>query len=328
MALRTRVTERLGIEAPIVLAPMGFWSERSLAAAVSNGGGLGTFGAAGRTMGLTEQHVRDTITELRDRTDRPFGAGFITQLIAENPANLDIVLEAGVPVVLFSFADPTPYLALARQAGATTVCQVQSLAAARVAVDAGADVLAVQGNEAGGHTGQQHLLPFLVRVLDAFPEVPVLAAGGISDGRGLAAVLAAGADGAWMGTAFLAAEEAAAVQPEHRRAILESDGTDTIFSRAYDLVVERGFGGVSWPEGVGFRTRSFRLAEEWDGREDELVRRVAEVAPAFRQGVRSGDPDYVPLIYGPGAGTITGVRPARRIIEEVTADAARRLGRT
>ena len=327
MALRTRVTERLRIEAPIVLAPMANWSERSLAAAVSNAGGLGTFGAAGRVMGLTEQYVRDTIAELRERTDRPFGAGFITQLIAENPANLDIVLEEGVPVVLFSFADPTPYLALAQQTATTTICQVQSFAAAQVAVDAGADVLAVQGNEAGGHTGEQHLLPFLVRVLDAFPDVPVVAAGGISGGRGLAAVLAAGADGAWMGTAFLAAEEAAAVEPVLRDAILASDGTDTIFSRVYDLVVTAGFGAAPFPEGVGFRTKRFRLAEEWAGREDDLLAHIDEVAPAFRAGVRAGDPDYTPLIYGPGAGAITAVRPAREIIEEITGEAARRLTR-
>jgi nitronate monooxygenase len=327
VVLRTRVTEQLGIEHPVVLAPMGFWSERSLAAAVSNAGGLGTFGAAGRTMGLTEQYVRETIAELRDRTDKPFGAGFITQLIAENPANLDIVLEEGVPVVLFSFADPTPYLALARQTPVTTVCQVQSFAAARVAVDAGADVLAVQGNEAGGHTGEQHLLPFLVRVLDAFPDVPVLAAGGITNGRGLAAVLAAGADGAWMGTAFLAAEEAAAVEPVLREAILASDGTDTIFSRTYDLVVSAGFGVAPFPDDVAFRTRRFRLAEEWDGREDQLLEHIDEVAPAFRAGVRSGDLDYSPLPYGTGAGAISGVRPAREIIEDITADAAQRLAR-
>jgi nitronate monooxygenase len=115
--MHTPLTDLLAIEQPLVLAPMGTWANVSLAAAVSNGGGLGTFGAVGRLMGLTPQVVRDNLAALSDLTDRPIGAGFITQLIPESPENLDIVLEAGVPVVLFSFADPTPYVGLARDAG-------------------------------------------------------------------------------------------------------------------------------------------------------------------------------------------------------------------
>lgn len=325
MALQTRLTERLGIEHPIVLAPMGGWSERSLAAAVSNAGGLGTFGAAGRIMGLTEQHVRDTIAALRDLTDKPFGAGFITQLIAEHPANLDIVLEAGVPVVLFSFADPTPYLALARQAAAVSICQVQTFADAQRAVDGGADLLAVQGNEAGGHTGRQNLLPLLGRVLDAFPEVPVLAAGGISSGRALAAVLAAGADGGWVGTALLAATEAAAVSPALLDAVLASDGTDTVYSEVYDIVLAAGFKGPQWPPGVAFRTRSFALVEQWHGREDELRERLDELLPELRPPMKAQDPDYTPLIYGEGAAAVTARRPAAEVIAGLVHDASARL---
>ena len=327
MALRTRVTERLGIEAPIVLAPMGNWSERSLAAAVSNGGGLGTFGAAGRVMGLTEQYVRDTIAELRERTDRPFGAGFITQLIAENPANLDIVLEEGVPVVLFSFADPTPYLALAQQTSATTICQVQSFAAAQVAVDAGADLLAVQGNEAGGHTGEQHLLPFLVRVLDAFPDVPVVAAGGISGGRGLAAVLAAGADGAWMGTAVPGRRggrrgRAGAARRDPRLRWHGHDLQPCLRPRGHRRL-RRG----ALPRRCRLPHQALPTGRGVGGPGGRAPRGHRRGRAAFRAGVRAGDPDYTPLIYGPGAGAITGVRPAREIIEEITGDAARRLAR-
>src|SRR4051794_21912812 len=285
MALRTRLTERLGIEHPMVLAPMGLWSEVSLAAAVSNGGGLGTFGAAGRIMRLNEQYVRDTIAALRERTDKPFGAGFITALIAENPANLDIVLEAEVPVVLFSFHDPTAYVSLAKEAGATTICQVQSFAAAQVAVDAGTDVLAVQGNEAGGHTSGLNLLPFLARVLDAFPDVLVLASGAVTNGRALAAVLAAGADGAWMGTAFLAATEAAAVQPAHVEAILRSDGSDTIYSEVFDILLDAAYPGNNFPEGVALRSRSLPFIERWHGHETELRKRLEEVVPDFKAGL-------------------------------------------
>ena len=306
---------------------MGSWSEVSLAAAVSNAGGLGTFGAAGRFMGLTEQYVRDTISSLRDRTDKPFGAGFITQLIAENPANFDIVLEAEVAVVLFSFADPTPYLALANQTSTTTICQVQSFEGAKLAVDAGTDILAVQGNEAGGHTGRQNLLPFLVRVLDAFPDVPVIAAGGITNGRSLAAVLAAGADGAWMGTSFLAATEAAAVQPAHLDALLASDGTDTVYSEVFDILLAAGFKGPAWPDGIAFRTRNMALVDRWQGRERQLRAQLDDVLPTFRSGLRSGDPDCTPLIYGQGAATVHRQQPAADIIREVTLDAEHRLSR-
>ncbi len=328
MALKTRLCERLGIEYPIVLAPMGSWSEASLAAAVSNAGGLGTFGAAGRIMGLTEQYVRDTIAALRDSTDKPFGAGFITQLIAENPANFDIVLEAEVPVVLLSFADPTPYVALAKQTSTTTICQVQSFEGAKMAVEAGTDILAVQGNEAGGHTGRQNLLPFLCRVLDSFPHIPVIAAGGITNGRSLAAVLAAGADGAWMGTAFLAATEAAAVQPGHLDALVASDGSDTVYSEVYDILLTAGFKGPTWPDGVAFRTRHLALVDRWHGQERELRAQLEDVVPTFRSALRSGDPDYTPLIYGEGAASVSRQQSAADIISEITSDAQRRLSRS
>ena len=325
MVLCTRLTERLGIEHPMVLAPMGLWSEVSLAAAVSNGGGLGTFGAAGRLMGLSEQYVRDTIAALRDRTDKPFGAGFITALIAENPANLDIVLEAGVPVVLFSFHDPSPYVPLAKEAGATTICQVQSFAAAQVAVDAGADVIAVQGNEAGGHTSGLNLVPFLTRVLDAFPDVLVIASGGVTNGRALAAVLAAGADGAWMGTAFLAATEAAAVHSAHVEAILGSDGTDTIYSEVFDILLEASYRGNNFPAGVALRSRPLPFIAQWHGREAELRERLEEVVPAFKAGFRTGAPDFSPLMYGQGARSVERQQPAERIIADISDAAERRL---
>src|SRR5690606_3060619 len=120
-----------------------------------------------------------------------------------------------------------PWVAKAREAGATVMCQVQSLSDAQIAVDAGADVLVAQGTEAGGHTGTRGVLPLLCAVLDRHPSIPTLAAGGIADGRSLAAVLAAGADGAWVGTAFLATEEAVEVHDVHKELIVASDGDDT-----------------------------------------------------------------------------------------------------
>lgn len=305
---------------------MGRWSERELAIAVSNGGGLGTFGAAGKVMGLTEGYVRDTIEAIKDRTDAPFGAGFITQLIAENPGNLDVVLEAGVPVVLFSFADPTPYLRLVRQTDSVAICQVQTFDGAKQAVDGGAHVLCVQGNEAGGHAGSHNLLPLLCQILEAFPQTPTIAAGGITSGRALAAVLAAGADGAWMGSAFLVAEEAAAVEPELRDAVLESDGRDTMYSPVFDIMFT-AMTGLEWPEGVALRSRRYPFAEQWHGREEELRPQIPQILGDYVGGIRVRDPAVTALLYGEGAGALRSVRPAAEIIRTIVMDATDRLRR-
>ena len=190
--LRTRFTELLGLGFPVMSAPMSNHSGGHLAAAVSATGGLGTFGG---TNELGPGWLRQQLALIRSRTDRPFGVGFITQRIGADPTNFEVVLEERVPVVVFSFADPQPWLSRAKDAGAFTICQVQSAELAELAVLAGADALLAQGNEAGGHTGQMNLLPLLVGLVERYPEVPVLAAGGITSGRALAAVLAAGRPG-------------------------------------------------------------------------------------------------------------------------------------
>jgi len=198
--LHTRLTEMLGISHPVMSAPMTMHCGGKLAAAVSQAGGLGSFG------GINPEGpdwVLQQIRHIRSQTDQPFGVGFITQMIADLPDNFQAVLDERVPVIAFSFVDPKPWLAQAKDSSALVMCQVQSLQGAEEAVSAGADVLVAQGNEAGGHTGGMNSLPLLVHLLNRYPQLPVLASGGISDGRGLAAVLAAGAEGAWVGTAFL-----------------------------------------------------------------------------------------------------------------------------
>ena len=147
--------------------------------------------------------------------------------------------------IALSFADPAPWIGRCKAAGARVICQVQTYEDADLAIAAGADVLVAQGNEAGGHTGSMGLLPLLVGVVARYPDVPVLAAGGIADGRTLAAALTAGADGAWLGTAFLATPEAVEVHEIHKRLIVESDGTDTVFTRAYDIVVGITVAGIN-----------------------------------------------------------------------------------
>ena len=190
--LKTRFTDLLNLELPVMSAPMSNHSGGQLAAAVSLAGGLGTFGG---TNDFGPGWLREQIAYVRSRTDRVFGLGFITQLIETNTTNFEIALEERVPVFVFSFADPGPWLPRAKDAGAVTICQVQSLELARQSVDAGADVLLAQGNEAGGHTGGMNLLPLLVALAEQFPDVPVLAAGGITTGRALAECWAQGVRG-------------------------------------------------------------------------------------------------------------------------------------
>ena len=212
--LYTRYTELLGLDYAVMSAPMSGHSGSRLAASVSLAGGLGTFGG---TNELGPEWLRQQISHVRSQTDRPFGVGFISQLIEYDTTNIEIALEERVPVFIFSFADPEPWLSRAKDTGAVTMCQVQSLELARQAVDAGADVLLAQGNEAGGHTGEINLLPLLVDLVERYPGVPVLAAGGITNGRALAGVLAAGAEGASLGTAMLATQEAVEVPDNLRR---------------------------------------------------------------------------------------------------------------
>jgi nitronate monooxygenase len=174
-------------------------------------------------------------------------------------------LAEQVPTLAFSFGDPTPYIARAKAAGAKVICQVQSIESLRIALAAGVDVVVAQGNEAGGHTGQLGTLPFLAQALEIAGKTPVIASGGIGSGRALAAVLAAGAEGAWIGTPLLATHEAIEVADSYKKCIVESDGQDTVFTRMYDIMYDLRF-----PDGIAGRARINRVTREWHGRETEL----------------------------------------------------------
>ena len=202
------------------------------------------------------------------------------------------------------------------------ICQVQNYDDAELAVAAGADVLVAQGTEAGGHTGTMSLLAFLAGVVDRYPDVPVLAAGGLGDGRTLAAALTAGADGAWLGTAFLATPEAVEVHDVHKELIVGSDGTDTVFTQAYDIV-----SALPWPAGIGERVRRNRFTDEWSGRETELRDRREEVAPPAgpNPSDQPPDPQTSAVLYGQSAGLVPAIRPAAEVLRTVSADAERML---
>ena len=217
-----------------------------------------------------------------------------------------------MPVFIFSFADPDPWVTRAKESGAITVCQVQSPELARQAVDAGADVLLAQGNEAGGHTGEINLLPLLVGLVEQYPGVPVLAAGGITTGRALAGVLGAGGEGASLGTAMLATPEAVEVPDTFKERVVLSDGQDTTFTRLYDLLGTR-----PWPEGIAGRVYRNRLVREWDGRDAEILAHREELASDVAAARAAGDTEASAVYMGQGAGHVNAVRPAAEVIREI-----------
>ena len=316
--ITNRFTQMFSLDYPIMSAPMAMHSGGRLAAAVSKAGALGSFGGIHRSG--DPNWVRSEVDRIRSETGRPFGIGFITNFIPMLAPLFDAAIEAKPSVIAFSFGSPGPYAEKAKAAGAKVMCQVQSMTHAREAVAAGADILVAQGNEAGGHTGTMNLLPLLVSVLDAFPNTPVLASGGISSGRSLAAVLAAGADGAWAGTAFLATPECVEVPEEHKQTIVQSSGEDTIFTRAYDILF-----GMPWPEGIGERVQRNKFTDEWHGREKEIAERREELAPMVQAGESDSNSGLRAILYGQSAGAVSAIRPASEVVRTICDDAERLL---
>lgn len=296
-----------------------------LAAAVSEAGGLGTFGGAARSLRISTRYVQREIDAIRARTVRPFGVGFLTHNLPHAPENFELALEAEVPVLLFSFADPTPWVTRAKDAGRRTICQVQTIEDARVAVDAGADVLAVQGNEAGGHTGRHNLLPFLVEVLETLPDTPVIAAGGITNGRALAAVLAAGADGAWMGSAFVAAVESTEIPDPIKQAVLDTGYGDTIYTKVFDIVNQAALDDVAWPDHIAVRSKRNDFTDRWHGAEHQLIEQLPQVIPDYTRAARDSDVNEGPVLIGEGASSIHAIRPVAEIITDICDRAAELL---
>ncbi len=303
--IRTRFTELFGIEHPVMSAPMGMHSGGTLAAAVSAAGGMGSFG--GMHVSAGPEWTREQCALVRSRTDKPYAVGFITPFLPMFEAHLEATIAERPDAIALSFADPAPWAARVKEAGIRLICQVQTLAHADEAMAAGADVLVAQGNEAGGHTGTMGMLPLLAAVATRHPEAPLLAAGGIGNGTTLAAALVAGADGAWLGSAFLATPEAIEVGDAHKQAIVGSDGTDTVFTRAYDIA-----SGFPWPSWIGARMKRNAFTDAWTDREPELRADPIE-------------PEAAPLFYGQSAAFIDSVRPAAEVVQTVSVSAERAL---
>ncbi|HEY6567075.1 MAG TPA: nitronate monooxygenase [Actinomycetota bacterium] len=213
--LRTPLSDLFGLEVPVIQAGMSIFTSPRLAAAVSNSGGLGSLGAWRRPA----DQLRRDLDELRGATARPFAVNHV--VLDLDPAGFEFTLEAAPAVVSFALDDAGALMERVHQAGSLVMQQVTTVRQARVAVDHGADIIVAQGGEAGGYAGNVASLPLIPQVVDAVRPVPVVAAGGIADGRGLAAAIVLGAAGANLGTRFLASVEAP-IEEEWKRAIVES----------------------------------------------------------------------------------------------------------
>lgn len=312
MPLPTRLTELLGIEHPILLAPMGSASGGALAAAVTAAGGFGFIGSG----------YADSATirrELAAAGNARIGVGLVTWSLADRPEALDAALEHGPPAVMLSFGDPTTYAAKVKAAGSLLFCQVQTLDMAKQAADAGADVIVAQGRDAGGHSasvrGTFGLVP---AVVDAVAPLPVVAAGAVADGRGLAAALMLGAEGVLMGTRFAVSAESAWNDALKQGAVAAA-ADDTLQTRVFDVVR-----GVAWPTHFPGRAVRNAFSERWHGREDELA--------AQREPVNAGYDATAPddlsarvLWAGEGVDLVADVPSARDIVARTVAEAERML---
>ncbi len=227
--MRTRLTELLSIEHPVMLAGMGGVAYAPLVAAVSAAGGYGCLGAST----MTSDELVAEIAEVRSRTSAPFGVDLLTAFPDDLERNVEILIEGGASSLVAGLGVPTHLVERCHRAGVLVISLCGKVTHARRARDAGCDVVVAQGTEAGGHTGTVATLPLVPLIVDAVgADIPVVAAGGIFDGRGLAAALALGADGAWIGTRFIATPEARAV-PGFKERIIESREDETVISRAY-----------------------------------------------------------------------------------------------
>jgi nitronate monooxygenase len=316
----TRLTEFFGIEHPILSAPMALISGGRLAAAVTSSGGLGLIGGGygdsdwlQREFGLTD--------------GARVGCGFITWSLARKPELLDETLQRQPATIMLSFGDLQPFAEQIHAAGVPLIAQVQTLDHARQALDAGAEILAAQGGEAGGHgmtvRSTFTLVPDVVDLAaERSPETLVLAAGGVADGRGLAAALVLGADGVLVGTRFWASPEALVSPRAHERAV-GSGGDDTYRTRVYDVVRR-----LDWPPEYNERALSNPFVDGWHGNEAALLSSLPDAVSTFEAAVAAEDFEAAAILVGEAIGRIDAVRPAADIVVDMAAEADRILNRT
>src|SRR5256886_9313767 len=301
--IKTRLNDLLGIRHPIVLGGMSRATAASVAAAVSRAGGLGTLG----TSSMTPDEIRASGGRIRSLTSAPCGLNALLFLVA--PEQIEAIFACRPRVIATAWRRPEYDLrALADRvhaSGALHMHQADTLDEAKRAAEAGADVVVAQGTEGGGHVGVMATLPLARMVIRALPNIPVLVAGGIADGAGIAAALVLGADGVLLGTRFLATNEAP-FPDGYKRAIVESDGHDTLISEIPDIV-----SGQVWP-GAYARVRRNAFIKEWLRGQGGLPPRLREGPPQVQAARAAGAAAPGTLLMGGDAGVNRSHRPPAR----------------
>jgi enoyl-[acyl-carrier protein] reductase II len=310
--MRTRLTDVLQIEHPVMLAGMGGVSYSRLAAAVSEAGGFGCLGAS--TMGT--QVMVEEIAKVRQLTDKPFGVDLLTASPGDMAGNVQKLIDGGASVFVAGLGVPRDVIQLCHQNGVIVINMCGKVRHAINAVEAGCDIVVAQGTEAGGHTGQVATMPLVPQIVDAVGDrVPVVAAGGIFDGRGLAAALALGADGVWVGTRFIATPEARAVNG-YKDTLLALAEDGTTVSRAYT--------------GKTCRVVRNDFTQYFEEHPSELQPFPAQVGRAsqenaFHLGGDENTPDVDPakefFPAGQGVGAIDELVPAAELVRRFVAEA-------
>ena len=310
--IHTRICDLLGIVHPIILGGMGTATTAPLVAAVSNAGGFGTLG----TSAFDAATLDTEIASIRERTEKPFGINHLLFQVKEDM--FTITLNAKPTVAAFAWArkdqNLREYFQRAHDVGSRVMYMAGEVPEALRAADAGADVIVAQGTEAGGHVGWMASLPLLPMMVKAVAPLPVLCAGGIADGSGLAAALALGAEGVLLGTRFMATPEAP-IHPNFKQAIVESDGHDTVLTEIPDLASQR-----VWP-GAMSRAQRNGFIERWAGREWAVRQNAQEIGRQVSAARAAGDINNASLSFGQDAGLIDSIKSVREVIQDIIGEA-------
>ncbi len=310
--LHTPLCELLDLRVPLIQAGMSVYTSPGLVAAVSNAGALGSLGAWTRPA----EELGRNLAELREATDRPFAVNHVVPDL--DPVALEITLDAAPKVVSFALDDAGDHVGRVHDAGSLVMQQVTTVAQAETAAAHGADVIVAQGHEAGGYGGTITTLTLVPQIVDAVAPVPVVAAGGIADGRGLAAALMLGATGANLGTRFLASREAP-IGEGWKRAIV-----DATSERWTQLEFWNDLFPTPGREGYGTRMRALRteFVERWRERRDDVRQDPGAVLAELEGAEEAGKLDELLVVGGQSAGLVGEIVPARQIVETIEAEAA------
>jgi nitronate monooxygenase/enoyl-[acyl-carrier protein] reductase II len=315
--LRTPLCDLVGIDVPIIQAGMSVYTTPGLVAAVSNAGALGSLGAWNRPVEV----LRADLESLRDATDRPFAVNHVVPEL--DPDAFSATLARAPAVISFALDDAGASMQQAHDAGCLVMQQVTTVQQAELAAAHGADIIVAQGGEAGGFSGAVAALPLVPQVVDAVAPVPVVAAGGIADGRGLAAVLVLGAAGVNIGTRFLASDESP-VGEVWKKAILASTSEEWV-----QLDFLNDLDPTPGAVGYGTRVRALRteFTDRWQQRRGEIRADPAAILEEFTSAAAAGTMEELLVVGGQSAGAITELMSAADIVRALVTEAEDALGR-